>query len=261
MLRSTVEPDPFAGDGVPFIEVGGPEGVVPELETQHLSVTFHRLPQITMKAATTGIAPELVVHHFPQHAVATEYRSVRDAIMAQFEEPGSRVALFAAAASVSGTTTVLMNLAVSLCQEHGSRVLVVDANFRKPGVARRLSCAESPGLAEVLGQSIPLAWALQPTPLTNLHVLAAGVPNEHTEEAMTNDFPRLLTQLRQWFDWVVIDGGIWNELPGNANAAAGADGVYLVTRLTNMADPHFTGLRAEITATNAPVRGYISTQY
>ena len=229
-------------------------------ESPILSVTFHRFPKPGLRLMHSGVAPDVVAFHFPDHAVSGEYRRVCEEVLQQYDVPGPRAALFAAAEPYAGTTTVLVNFAVSLVTQHAHRVLAVDANFARPGVARRLACADAPGLADVLGQSIPLAWALQPTPLPNLHVLSTGTVTDGTEEALAADLPRLVGQLRQWFDWVVIDAGVWAELPGGDGTAAAADGVYLVTREGDMERDEFTGLRAEIAATGGPVRGFVSTR-
>jgi Mrp family chromosome partitioning ATPase len=285
----SVPPDrPATVEVTPFVEVGGPEGVVtsaakpvapqppaarpqppvaerhsepplPE-HTKYLSVTFHKLPKPGLRLMQTGIAPEVVVYHFPDHPVSGEYRQVRDEIVRQFDEPGPRVVLFTSASPSAGTSTVLLNHAVGMTQEYGSRVLVVDAHFDRPGVARRLGCAESPGLAEVMGQAIPLAWALQPTPVPNLHVLSTGIPTDATEEQMASDFPKLLHQLRQWFDWVVVDAGVWGDLPNGDAACESTDAVFLVTRSGDIELPGFGGLRGEVSNSGGQVRGFISTR-
>lgn len=285
----TPAPDrPATVEVTPFVEVGGPEGVVtsaakpvvpqppatrpqppiterhaepplPE-HTKYLSVTFHKLPKPGLRLMQTGIAPEVVVHHFPDHPVSAEYRQVRDEIVRQFDEPGPRVVLFTSSSASAGTSTVLLNHAVGMTQEYGSRVLVVDAHFDRPGIARRLGCAESPGLAEVMGQAIPLAWALQPTTVPNLHVLSTGMPTDATEEQMASDFPKLLHQLRQWFDWVVVDAGVWGDLPNGDAACESTDAVFLVTRSGDIELPGFGGLQGEVSNSGGQVRGFISTR-
>ncbi len=302
--HTAATPDPFGGESVPFVEVGGPDGVVasmgkpvppvvkqpqvkptqaretftpppavkpvkkldpnpipPVTDSRILSVTFHPIPKAGLRLMQqTGVAPEIVAYHFPDHPVSGEYRTVRDQIVRQFDEPGPKVTMFTSGSAHAGTTTVLVNFAVSLIQEFGSRVLIVDAHLGRPGVARRLGAAEAPGLADVLNQSIPLAWALQPTPVTNLHLLAAGTPTDSTEEQMATDLPKLVTQLRQWFDWVVIDGGVWGDLPGSDGTCEAADAVYLVTRSGDIELPGFGGLRTEVANSGGHVRGYISTR-
>jgi Mrp family chromosome partitioning ATPase len=302
--------DPFAASAIPFVEIGGPEGMIssvgrptvrpvslhqppaaaavtpapttvpiatplpkpsitpveaplpaqPLAPSRVLSVTFHRFPKQGLRVMDYGVAPEIVAYHFPDHPVSAEYRLVRDEILKQYEQPGPKVAVFTASAATSGTTTVLLNCAVTLAQDHGHRVLLLDANFSRPGVARRLSASETPGLAEVLGQTLPLAWALQPTPVLNLHVLATGSATDATESHMNGDFPRLLTQLRQWFDWVVVDAGVWSDFPAAEGTVANSDGIYLVARETDIDRPDFTALRTDIASGGGAVRGYISTR-
>lgn len=250
-----VAPPPTTVRPAPQVRPTTPAG-----ETPILSVTFHRFPKPGLRIMNGGVAPDVVAFHFPDHPVSGEYRRMTDEVLAQYELPGARAVVFTAAEPHAGTSTVALNFAVSLVASHGHRVLVVDANFGRPGVARRLSCAESPGLADVLGQSIPLAWALQPTPLPNLHVLATGQVTDNTEEALSGDLPRLVTQLRQWFDWVVIDAGVWAELPGGDGTAATAEGVYLVARDADAENADFVNLRSDIAAVGGPVRGFVTTR-
>jgi Mrp family chromosome partitioning ATPase len=278
-------PTALAVEEVPYIEVGGPDGPVtsipkpavkvlpapapapapepspiPAPDSRVLSVAFHRFPKTGLRLVPAGIAPDVVAYHHPEHPVSGEYRAVRDEIRRQFEEQGSRVVVFTAAAPVAGTTTVLLNFAVALAQEAGVKVLVADANFDRPAVARRLGVSEAPGLAEVLGQTIPLAWALQPTAVTGLHVLAGGVPGDGTATAMASDFPRLLAQLRQWFDWVLVDGGVWADALGGEGFAPAADAVYPVTRQADIDRPEFADLRASVSAAGGLLRGYVTTR-
>ena len=302
------EPHPSSSSAiadVPFVEVGGPEGVVtsiplpatratvaippavipvprpaapePETDTEldhdpestpltlpnpdarFLSVSFHRFPRTGLRLLPGGVSADVIVYHQPDHPVSSEYRTVRDEIRKQFEEPTPRVLLFAAATPVAGTTTVLLNTAASLTQD-GARVLIVDANFDRPAVARRLGIPETPGLAEVLGQTVPLAWALQPTAVENLHALAAGLPADETPRVMAADLPRLLSQLRQWFDWVLVDGGVWDEWLGQESAGPACDAVYLVTRQADIDRPEFAGLRVSVNNAGGVLRGYVTTR-
>ncbi len=268
----------------PFVEVGGPDGVVtshprtvpdakptpavaaaplPETltpaEPRALSVSFHQFPRSGLRLLPAGVSTDVVAHHFPDHPVSAEYAAVRDAIRAQFDEPGPRVLAFAAAAAVSGTTTVLLNVAASFAKESGAKVLAVDANLARPGVARRLAVPDAPGLSDVLGQTVPLAWALQPSPVPNLHALTAGtggVPGG----VFAADFPRLLGQLRQWFDWVLVDGGVWGELPGGEAVGPAGDGVLLVARSGEIDRPEFAGLRTAVASAGGLLRGYVTTR-
>jgi Mrp family chromosome partitioning ATPase len=77
---------------------------------------------------------------------------------------------------------------------------------------------------------------------------------------MAADFPRLLAQLRQWFDWVLVDAGVWAEAAAREAAGPSADAVYLVTRQADIDRPEFTALRGAVAASNGLLRGYVTTR-
>lgn len=225
--------------------------------TAYLSVRFHDVARAP-RPVGDGPDPSLVTLHLPEHPVSGEYRAVRDAIRRQLPDAASRVLLFSAAAPEAGTTTVLLNLAVTLAGEGKAKVLVADANVARPAVAARLALKPAPGLCEVLANQVPLAWALQPSPLPNLQVLAAGDPAGAA--SLGRDFPRLLAQLRQWFDWVLVDGGAWGEDHDRDAACPSADAVYLVTREADAARPLFADLRTGVKDLGGLLRGYVATR-
>lgn len=263
---------------VPFVEIGGPNGPVfsapkpvvvepprefPRLASpgRFLSVTFH---DATTKAKVAplveGPDAELVALLYPDHPVSGEYRVLRDEIRAQLPESATKVLLFTAASPEAGTTTVMLNLAVTLAAEKTARVLVVDANVTRPGVAAKLALKSSPGLSEVLSHQLPLTWALQQTAAPHLQALSAGTVLASTPAAIGLDLPKLVGQLRQWFDWVLIDGGVWGVVPERDGTCPAADAVYLVTREADVGRSEFTGVRGWVKELGGVLRGYVTTK-
>lgn len=271
----------------PFIEIGGPGGPVFSAATTpptpapakpepvpepprnyprlaptpaapaYLCVRFHDMAGSGNAKPGDGPDSSLVAFHHPEHAVSAEYRTLRDEIRKQHPEAVPRVLLFLAGAPESGTTTVLLNLGITLSGEGKTRVLVVDANVTHPAVAARLAIKPAPGLCEVLSQHAPLAWAVQPTAVPNLQVLAAG---EAATATLGRDLPKLLGQLRQWYDWVLVDGGVCGQVPERDAVCPAADAVYLVTREAAAEQAEFAGLRGRVKELGGVLRGYIATR-
>jgi Mrp family chromosome partitioning ATPase len=261
---------PAAGN-VPFVEVGGPAGLVTSIgstakpaakpaapatkpdtkpDSRYLSVSFRHVPVLTLAG---GVSPDVVTFHLPDHAVSAEYRALADEIRDQLPAAGPKAVLFTSAVPHSGTTTVVLNLAATLAREPDATVLVVDASG-EPAAARKLAAAEAPGLAEVISQKVPLAWAVQPTPAPRLHVLAAGDgPNTSAE------IGKLVDQLKQWFDWVLLDGGPWGRRADRNQLAAAADATYAVARLTDLERPEFHALRTSLPQVGK-LKGYVTTR-
>ena len=228
--------------------------------TAYLSVKFHDVSLRQPRVGSEGPDPSLVALHYPDHAISGEYRVLRDDVRRQLPEATSRVLMFSAASPEAGTTTVLLNLAVTLAQEPKARVLVVDANVNRPGVAGKLALRSAPGLCEVLSHRVPLAWAVQQSPVPTMQILAAGDATDATARAVGDDLPKLLAQLRQWYDWVLVDGGVWGAMAERDAACPAADAVYLVTRDGDIERPEFLSLRGWVKELGGLLRGYVATR-
>jgi len=284
------------GGAAPFIEIGAPGGPIfspslggppakrtpaaakPEVQPQpkldeptrtfprlapppaaaHLSVRFHDVVTRAIKGQTSGPDGSLVAYHIPDHPVSGEYRTLRDEIKKQLPEAPSRVLMFAAAVAESGTTTVLLNLATTLASE--GRVLVVDANLKRPAAATKLGILAAPGLGEVLASRVPLTLALQPTAMKRFDALTAGLGVEPIAVALGKEFPRLLGQLRHWYDWVIVDGGTWGSMPERDATCPSADAVYLVSRETLVERSEFVAARGWVKELGGLLRGYVTTR-
>jgi Mrp family chromosome partitioning ATPase len=275
--------EPFVNGGAPFIEVGGPNGPVhslpksspqavtsadapkpsppsrPQTEQPYLSIALRPVAPRS-GPRPDAISPDLVAYHHPDHPVSGEYRALAAEVRRQLGDGGPKAVLFTAAGAGSGTTTVLLNLAATLAGEPDARVLVVDADFHRPGAARKLGRSDTPGLAEVLAESMPLAWALQPTAVDRLQVLGNGKAVDDTATAFAAGFPALAGQLRQWFDWVLIDGGEWGEPSVLGTTCPGFDGVYVVTREGDLDRPAVAALRADVAKCGGLLRGFVTTR-
>lgn len=259
---------------IPFVEVGGPDGFItsiaapkpvprpaveakPVEQPSYLSVQFH--PGSAARTAGSDVAAELVAHHFPQHEISREYRTLRDEIRQQLNEIGPKVLLFTAARPQSGTTTVLLNYAITLAAESAeSRVVVIDADFELPRIAKKLGATDHHGLSDVLGNSVPLAWAVQPTAVNRLQMIPAGT--SEMKPAAITDLPRILSQLKQSFQWILIDAGQWGKRPDRDGVSAAVDAVYAVSRSTDLERTEFAGLRDRIAHSGGTLRGYITTR-
>jgi Mrp family chromosome partitioning ATPase len=179
--------------------------------------------------AQARFAPELVAFHQPGHAVSRQYQALADGLAEQLQAGPAGTLLFTAARRWAGTTTVLLNLAITLARRGDARVLVVDAQRDQPAVAERLAVPSAPGLQEVLTGLAALPQAVQETGQDRLFALTAGHVRGRPGGAWCPDGLRtVLRQLREHFELVLIDGPCWGARPEPAALAALCDAVYLV---------------------------------
>jgi Mrp family chromosome partitioning ATPase len=148
-------------------------------------------------------------------------------------------------------------VAVTAARE-GRRVIAVDANLRRPGVAVRLGLPESPGLRDVLLGAVTLERFFQPTEQPNLFALTAGTPAGHAWPSFAPDTVRsLLAQLRRRFDLVLVDGPPWDAKPDATILGTACDAVYLVVPAAQAHTPAVDGLLRTIPEQGACLAGYI----
>jgi Mrp family chromosome partitioning ATPase len=286
-IEPSLRDDEAEANDVPFIEVGipatratktsGPRLPIPAIiplsrptprlpdpppaqaEPTFFHVSFQPLPFPTAPAGAPDqrFAPELVAYHYPDHAASEQYRTFARELEAQLGDDPGKALLFSAAHPQAGTTSVLLNLAITLAKRGDCRVIVVDAQFARPACAARLGGAPLPGLREVLARTVPLVWALQETGLPQLHLLANGQP---TREPIMDVWPLVLDQLRQRSDWILIDSPDWGSRPELPALAATCPATYLVLRPDDLLGSTVNDLLSEIPRHGGQLRGYVLAQ-
>jgi Mrp family chromosome partitioning ATPase len=220
------------------------------------SVTFRTVPA----PAEARFAPELIAFHAPEHAVSAGYRDLLEQILASPALPPAQPALFFTAALVqAGTTTVLLNAAITAARQ-GRRVVIVDANLRRPALAARLGLADRPGLREVLAGAVGVESAVQPTGLDGLLALPAGAPPGPAGAPPGAETLRsLLRQLRQRCELVLVDGPRWDGRADVTVPGAACDAVFLVVPEQEAETPPVRELLRVIPEQGARLAGCILT--
>jgi capsular exopolysaccharide synthesis family protein len=173
---------------------------------------------------------ETVFRDQPSGVLAESYRQARASVVKQLAQRELKSLLVVSGMPASGSTTVVVNLAYALAAaEH--RVLVIDANFRRPTISKTLGLQDSPGLADVLVGGQSLAAAVQPTDNPNVSVLAAGSSQHRKVERLaTPAMSKLLRDADQAYDVVLIDAAP-AIVAGDAIALANrCDATLLVVR-------------------------------
>ena len=134
-----------------------------------------------------------------------------------------------------GKSTLTANLAVSIAKS-GKRVLVLDADFRRPTIAGILGVDVStpglPGLGSVITGEAELEQALSSTVVENLFVVPARErPRQPSELLTTSQFSQFLSKVKSQYDFVLIDTPPLLPVTDPSVVAAQVDGVLLTVRV------------------------------
>jgi capsular exopolysaccharide synthesis family protein len=163
----------------------------------------------TLRAAAAAGGPEehVVSLLSPHSFEADQYRLLRHFLEQARAATGLKVVAITSPSAGDGKTTTAVNLAVTLAQSPGSRVLIVDTDLRRPRVAASLGLGSSGvGLVgAVLDERLDLGMVVRSTPY-NLAVLPAGTPPPNAYQVLDSSrVGQLLEQARNSYDYVVLD--------------------------------------------------------
>ena len=152
-----------------------------------------------------AIKRPLIVQDDPHSQRAEAFRTLRTNLQFLDIEPGGRSFVVTSSVQSEGKTTTSANLAIALA-DSGVRVLIIDADLRRPKLAEYLGLEGAVGLSDVLINRVLLSDALQPWGRNRLTVLPAGtVPPNPSELLGSRTMQELLRSLEQQFDIVIID--------------------------------------------------------
>lgn len=151
-------------------------------------------------------ADGLVTLKQPRSPIAEAYRVLRTNLrFSGIENPGG-VMLVTSAGPGEGKSTTAANLAVSLAQV-GKRVVLVDADLRRPSVHKLFGMDNSHGLSDLFStENVALESVMQNTPIPSLRVITSGaIPPNPAEMLDSRLMTQILATLRQNTDMVIID--------------------------------------------------------
>lgn len=160
-------------------------------------------------------------------------RMVRTALLQRLPNRAGNAIVVTSAGPSAGKTSIAVLLSKSLAQS-GKRVLLVDADLRRPAVAKRMGIDGKVGLVDVLAGRMPDSAVIVPNGVAKLDILPAGVAveaaSDDAEALATGGFSELLQRWRKAYDVVVLDSSPVLPVADARILACMADGVTMVVR-------------------------------
>ncbi len=150
-------------------------------------------------------AVERVVEKYPTGLLAEAYRQVRTSLLGKMDRRGYKTLLVASAQPGAGSSSVAHNLATSLAF-NGRKVVIIDANFRRPAQHQFVDADNDRGLVDILLYGASLDDMLLTVQDPDLSVLPTGRAGDAAPELLDSArFRSLLAELETRFDIVLID--------------------------------------------------------
>jgi succinoglycan biosynthesis transport protein ExoP len=204
-----------------------------------------------------GEGRRLTIVQNPGSRAAEAYRALRNSIDFVNFEHDIKTVLVTSAAPGEGKSTVSGNLAASLAMA-GSRVVLINCDFRRPTTDQFFDVDNQFGLSDVLAGRTTLQSALQSTGDANLKVLTPGkMPPNPSELLGSEKMTELIAEMKADADWIIVDSPPLLAVADAAATARWTDGMLIVTRAGVSTHPAAANARDILDKVGARILGVV----
>lgn len=200
---------------------------------------------------------DLFIHQNPTSTAAEASRSLRTNLLFMSTAKKLETLLITSASPAEGKSMMAAHVATSMAAS-GSRVLLVEADMRRPRLAQSFKVRGDLGLSTALVSADPIDRYVQATEVAGLDLLPCGpVPPNPTELLHTPRFAALLAELRQRYDTVIFDSPPLLPVADGLVLAQRVDGVLVVVRAGQTSRHALRHALRGLAAVEAPILGMV----
>jgi len=181
----------------------------------------------------SAVDSTIVAYHEPQSLLTEAYRSLRTCLYFSTQQQANESQAIQVTSPLpgDGKSTLVANLGVVMAQS-GKRVVIVEADLRKPRLANLFGAGITPGIVALLGGDADPEDCIVSTEVPNLWLLPVGRRPENPSELLGSiEFRQLLDLLREKFDLVLIDSPPLLPVTDASVIAASVDGVLCLFKV------------------------------
>lgn len=207
-----------------------------------------------------AVKSPLVLAGTPASGRSESFRQLRTNLQFIDAAKTAEVLMVTSAVAGEGKSLTAVNLGISFTGL-GQKVLLVDADLRRPALGRYLGVENEVGLSGVLAGSVKLEDAVQPWGTDGLHVLPSGQQPPNPAELLgSKAMSDLVSKVRTDYDKVIIDTPPLLPVTDAALASAAADGVVVVVRWGKTHRSQVSGAVESLRQVDARILGSVLNQ-
>lgn len=202
---------------------------------------------------------DLVIYSKPKSNISEDIRTIRTNLQFTSSNQDSNVMLVTSANQGDGKSFISSNLAVAFAQTN-KRTLLIDCDMRLGRVNKIFGITNETGLSNLLIERDILSWKeyVQKTFVKNLYVITRGVvPPNPSELLLSQNAKDLIEQLREKFDYIILDGVPVNGLPDSLILSGLVDRVILVASAGNTNIDELNDAKKALEKIDAKIAGVV----
>lgn len=251
-------------------------GIIPEVGEKEAKKDIEKEYEPIAEKISLDFYYRFITHFSPKSVLAESYRSLRTNI--QFASPDREIkSLMITSASLSERkTSTVINLAIAFGQM-GKRVIIVEADMRKPAIHQIFGLKKEPGLSEILIENATLEEAtrtfsdlvlggfaleefLTSPGLDNLNIITSGsIPFNPSEILASEKMRTLIQKLKDSYDIIIIDAPPVLPLTDSLIIAPYMDGTILIYQVGRMARSALKRAKVLLDSAQARILGIVLT--
>lgn len=213
------------------------------------------------KQALQSVARKLVTNANPSSVISEQFRTLRTNISFSSSDTEIRSLVFTSGSPGEGKSTVAANTAVVFAQE-GKRVLLVDADMRKPTVHYTFHMTNTTGLSNLLTRQAALEDVVKVSDQDNLNIITCGpIPPNPSELLGSRTMDAVLMEMLRAFDVVIFDAPPVLAVTDAQIMANKADGTILVLNTAKTEKVAVEKSKELLEKSNANVLGVVMNNY
>jgi len=172
----------------------------------------------------------LITLRHPTSHSAEEFRTIATNILFSIPDKPGKSIIITSALAEEGKTTMAANLAIVMAQI-GKRVLLIDADMRRPAIHSLFDLERAPGLSDFLAQGADLASIVHQPPVKDLFVISAGTPPPNPSALLLSQkMADFITSMREKYDLVILDSPPVIMMSDTPAMASVVDGMVMIIK-------------------------------
>lgn len=226
----------FAGLGLPFLFFILLEYYDKKLKNVE-DVEGQLLTPVVGKISHNKFKSDLPVVHYPHSGITESFRALRNNIQYFISEENKKVIAVHSTVVNEGKSFVALNLSTVLSSN--KKVLLVEADMRKPHLHKILKCSNKIGLSNYLSKTNTLEEVVLKSKIKGLHYVSAGSMSFYTSELLNSEMlKKFVEEAKEFFDYIVFDNPPAGVISDAMLVASHSDINLFVLRMKSSTSDH-----------------------
>lgn len=213
------------------------------------------------KKSNRSAGRKLVVRTNPHSVITEQYRTIRTNINFSMPGPDTQTILFTSASKEEGKSTTSCNMAITFA-EAGKRVLLIDADMRRPTLHHTFQMSNKVGLSNLLLKKGRLQDSVRQSGVGGLDLLMCGqIPSNPAELLSSPTLDTLIDEMKEKYDLIIFDSPPLLSVTDSKILANKCDATVLVVNTGKSEKESITKARDALVTAKAFIMGVVMNNY